>query len=365
MNQKEFFGFGSISHLVEILRLEKSQKVFLVTGKASYESCGAKKAIESRLSVPFFRFSDFSPNPKFEEIQKGYEEFRQGDYDFIMGVGGGSAIDVAKAIKMFNYDESGKKVPLVAIPTTAGSGSEATHFIVYYRGKEKQSQGSLNLTLPDYAIIDPEFILKLPSKISAETGLDALSQAVESFWSVNSTEESRVYASQAIRLLNENLKVSVNNPNMQSKQAVMRAANLAGKAINLSKTTACHAVAYPITSYFGVAHGHAAALTLGEMFIFNSFVTNEDCSDSRGADYVKDIIKELAKLFGFLTAEETNKYLSSLMIDLGLETRLSNLGINREGIETIIKNGFTPERVKNNPRVLREEDLRAMLTRIY
>jgi alcohol dehydrogenase len=365
MSQIEFFGFGSISNIDKVLGFEKPKKVFLVTGKSSYESCRAKQALESRLSMPFIRFSDFSPNPKLEEIKRAYEQFKQEDYGLLIGIGGGSAIDVAKAIKMFYFNDTGLKVPLVAIPTTAGSGSEATHFIVYYCGKEKQSKGESSVTLPDYAIIDPNFVLGLPKKISAETGLDALSQAIESYWSIISTPESQNYARNAIELLRDNLENSVNNSNRHSKQAVMKAANLAGKAINISRTTACHATAYPITSYFGVSHGHAVALTLGQMLVFNSQVSESDCSDKRGVEYVRKTINELTTLLGFSAPEQANQYLSKLIKDLGLKTRLIELGIDKKAIETIVKNGFTPERVKNNPRVLKEEDLRKILERIH
>lgn len=367
MKQQEYFGFDSINNLEDILKNKKIKNIFLVTGKTSYETCGAKQKIETILresDISFTRFSHFSPNPKLEEIQKGYQQFKEKNYNMIIAVGGGSAIDVGKAIKLFNFQQTNKRIPLIAIPTTAGSGSEATHFIVYYIGKEKQSEGKLSITLPDYTIIDAQFIMNLPRKIAAETGMDALSQAIESYWSVNSTNKSKKFSKEAIMLVLGNLEKAVNSPSKESRENMLKAANLAGKAINIAQTTACHSIAYPITSYFGVPHGHAATLTLGEMLKYNSQITDEDCNDKRGVNYVNKTIDEIVNLLGARDVEEGRDKIKGLMSSVGLKTKLSELGVDKEGIKIIIKNGFKPERVKNNPRFLTEEKLRKILESI-
>ncbi|VVB82563.1 Glycerol-1-phosphate dehydrogenase [NAD(P)+] [uncultured archaeon] len=368
MIQQEYFGYGSIKFLRDILQKEKSKNIFLVTGKESYEKSGAKKSIETiidKSEVNFDRFDQFSPNPEYKEIFNGLQEFKKLKYDLIISIGGGSAIDIAKAIKLFYFNHRLRNVPIVAIPTTSGSGSEATYFIVYYMGKEKESKGKPDLTLPEYVILDPQFTLNLPKKITASTGMDALSQAVESYWSVNSNQESKKYAEKAITLIMENLKNNVNNPTRFSRENMLIAANFAGKAINISKTTACHAIAYPITSYFNIPHGHAVSLTLGEMVIYNSKCDQYDCEDKRGNEYVTETINEINKLLGARNPLDSKNILNDLMKQIGLETKLSELKIDRTGIETIIKNGFNPERVKNNPRLLTEEELRKILERIY
>ncbi|OGJ15863.1 hypothetical protein A3K73_01720 [Candidatus Pacearchaeota archaeon RBG_13_36_9] len=366
MPQREYFGYGSIRNLKGILEKEGSRSPFLVTGKHSYESCGARSALEPLLiGYKTARFSDFSSNPKIEEVQKGFEMFKLGKYDIIIAVGGGSSIDVAKAIKLFYFNQTSVKVPLVAVPTTAGSGSEATHFIVYYIGKEKQSEGKPDLTLPDYVILDPSFTFSLPREIAASTAMDALAQAVEAYWSIYSTEESKEFSRGAIKLLMESLETAVNSNDRTAKANVMQAANLAGKAINIAKTTASHSVAYPITSYFGIPHGHAAALTLGEMLAYNSEVSDSDCNDARGAEYVRKTIGELTALFRAEDAQAAKATIKGLMQKAGLKARLSELGLKSEDIEIIIQNGFNPARVKNNPRLLTEDDLRKILKGIY
>jgi alcohol dehydrogenase class IV len=154
--------------------------------------------------------------------------------------------------------------PLIAIPTTSGTGTEATCFAVVYIDKTKYSLKHSSI-LPDYTIIDPTLTHAMPPLVTAATGMDALAQAIESYWGVKSTHESQAYAREAITLTLAYLKAACQNE-VEARDAMSRAANLAGKAINLTETTACHAVSYPITSYFNVPHGHAVALTLASMF---------------------------------------------------------------------------------------------------
>jgi len=366
MTQREFFGFGSINYLTDILKENSAKKVLLVTGKSSYESCGAKSHLDKILAGHNTKvFNKFSQSPQFSELTDGYSDLRDFSPDVIIGIGGGSVLDSAKFLKRNYFTEFQKRIPLVAIPTTAGAGSEATYFIVYHEGKEKQSEGIPDLTLPEYSILDPEFALAAPKKIAASSGLDALSQSVESYWCINSTEESKKFSRRAIQLILDNLRNSVNTKNPSAVARVLRASNLSGKAINITKTTACHAVSYPMTSYFHIPHGHAVALTLGEMLVYNSQVSSKDCNDKRGTEYVKETIHQLTNLLGAETPEQARQKIKKLEEDVGLETRLSNLGLTEKDLEIIIKEGFNPARVGNNPRLLTKEILRNILKNIF
>lgn len=364
MEQKEYFGYNSLSNLGKILEKEKANNIFLVAGETSFQLSGAKeKLAEQRIS--YNRFSGFSSNPKIEDIQKGFCEFKKGRYDAIVAVGGGSSIDVAKSIKLFHFNNTKSLVTLIAVPTTAGSGSEATYFIVYYIGKEKQSEGNPDVTLPNCSICDPRLTSSLPKKVTASTGLDAFAQAVESYWCIYSTQKSKKLARESINLSLKNLERAVNHPGRTSREKMMLAANLAGKAINITKTTASHSIAYPMTSYFGIAHGHAAALTLAEMLEYNSQITDKDCSDKRGSSYVRETINELIGIFGADSIIEGKKVITSLISSIGLKTRLSELGLKREDLDLIVKKGFYPARVKNNPKALTAESSRIILSNIY
>jgi len=245
----------------------------------------------------------------------------------------------------------------VAIPTTSGSGSEATHFIVYYSKKEKQSKGDQEITLPNYSICDPQFIMNLPKKIAATTGMDALAQAMESYWAVGATLESQTYAKKAIKLALDNLESAVNTNSKEAKSMMLKAANLAGKAINISKTTASHALSYKITSKYGIPHGHAVGLTLGEILIYNSKVNNEDCLDKRGVDYVQNTINHLVKITKSDDVYDLSRKIKQIMKNIGLETTFSELNI--KDYNTVLE--FNPERAKNNPRKLTKENLRKIL----
>tara|TARA_Y100000294_G_scaffold103510_1_gene96105 strand:+ start:182 stop:1324 length:1143 start_codon:yes stop_codon:yes gene_type:complete len=372
MSQKEIIGKGTIAKLKEILSERKLNNIFLVTGKSSYEKSGAKDAIEPILSdYKVTHFSDFEVNPKVKDIEKGMEIFKKNNCDFVIAIGGGSVMDIAKSINILasnegnpteyiknqkNIENKGKV--LVAVPTTSGSGSEATRSAVVYIDKTKYSLAH-EFIIPDYTIVDSQLTMNLPKHITASAGMDALSQAIESYWCIDSTEESKDYAREAIKLIMGNLTDAVNNPTRESREAMAEASFLAGKAINISRTTACHAIAYPITSYFGVPHGHAVALTLAQMLVYNSKVTEKDILDKRGINYVHETLKEIAGLIGADDIQDANKRITSLMEEIGLKTRLSEIGVKTdEDIEIIIKNGFNPQRVNNNPRLLTEETLR-------
>ena len=154
----------------------------------------------------------------------------------------------------------------------------------------------------------------------------------------------------------------IENPNKKTRFNMSIAANYAGKAINITKTTACHSISYPITSYFNIPHGHAVALTLPSMIVFNSEVTENDNLDPRGVDYVKKTMRELLSFLSASDFIEAKEKTSQLMQNIGLKTRLKDLGITSQAdIDLIIKNGFKPDRVKNNPRKLTEHQLRRIL----
>lgn len=393
MEQKEYFGIGSINKLNNILEQERPKKIFLVTSKSSYEKSGAKEAIDPILNgYHITHFYDFETNPKLSDVEKGIKFFKENNCDFVIAVGGGSVIDIAKSINLFASNSSAIEIAksnnlfpqnksistgelqrekliekkgntLVVIPTTSGSGSEATTFAVIYSEKIKASVDHPFL-FPDYAIIDPQFTFSLPSYITACTGMDALSQGIESYWCVNSTKESKKYAKEAIQLAINNLSIATNKPSKESREAMAKAANLAGKAINITRTTAPHAISYPITAYFNVPHGHAVGLTLPQVLIYNSQVTEEELLDKRGTEYVKKTIKEIVNLLGTNNVEDASNKIKDLMIEIGLKRKLSELGIKDEDVEIIVKRGFNPNRVNNNPRKLTEEALREFLMEI-
>jgi len=375
----EYIGFNSIKKLDNILKKKKFQKIFLITGRKSFENTNIEKIILNILkNYEIYQFNDYTLNPNIVDIKKGVELFLKENCDVIIAIGGGTVIDIGKCISIlstnpgtiedliFQRDQIKQKgIPLIRIPTTAGSGSEATHFAVVYIEKRKYSIADKRYMQPQYVIIDPQFTLSLPSNISAVSGMDALCQATESYWNINSTKRSKKYAKRAIKLVLNNLLKVVRNPDRSSRFNMVLAANFAGKAINLTKTTVCHAISYPITSFFNIPHGHAVALTLPSMIIFNSEVTEEDILDTRGVEYVKKTMADLISIIGATTFLEAKNLVINLMQKIQLETKLKKLGVTtNDDIDLIIENGFNPDRVKNNPRKLTESKLRKILEEI-
>lgn len=232
------------------------RRLFLVC-RGSFDRLDIADYIKSLDPV---RFSDFTPNPKMEEVMTGVEAFKKTDCDTILAIGGGSPIDVAKCIK--HYSES--EVPIIAVPTTSGTGSESTHFAVVYENGKKLSVAAANL-LPEIAILEPSTLKNVPDYTRKATMLDALCHAVESHWAKKATDESRGYAEKAIALIKEYKDAYLANTD-EGNRGMMQAANLAGQAINISTTTAAHAMCYKITSMYGFQHGHAAAICLPEVW---------------------------------------------------------------------------------------------------
>jgi len=377
MIQEEYFGTGSIETLSKIISEHKSKKTFLVTGKKSYRSSGAENLLNKFLKYSeVFQFNEFSENPKLEDIESGIEQFKKSGGEIVIAVGGGSVIDIAKLINILscqckdaiNYVEGRanilkKGTTMIAIPTTAGAGSESTHFAVVYENKEKFSVAH-EYILPDISIIDPQLTFSLPPKITATSGIDALSQAIESYWCVNSNEKSKSLSEEAIKLVLKNLSAAVNDPQIENRVNMSKAANLAGKAINITKTTAPHAVSYSMTSYFGVPHGQAVSLTLGEFLMYNYEVTDKDFSDKRGAAYVKKSLNELIKIMECRNIDEAKEKITQLMIDIGLKTKLSELNINSENDLKLIEENVNLQRLQNNPRKISKEGLKIILRNI-
>lgn len=360
--KEEHFGVGCIGIIPQILERNKVKKVFLVTGSKSFYLSGAHDAIIPQLvDNTYIHFTEFSENPKIEDVIKGVSTFKESKCDIMIAVGGGSSIDMAKLINAIAHQQhnpfdlvtgkesiTGKGLPLIAVPTTSGSGSEATHFAVVYVNNIKYSL-SHKYILPDYSIIDPSLTYNLPPKLTAVSGFDALCHAVESYWSVKSTEESRKFASRAIEMILSTLDSAVNNPNIEARSIMALAAHLAGKAINITKTTAPHAISYPLTSNFGIPHGHAVALFLGKFFVINSSLESVEINDGRGKPYLQKIMQELCDLFECSNAHACSEKWYALMGAVGLKSDFRSMGIEKSSDYDLIVNHVNVERLRNNP----------------
>lgn len=320
--------------------------------------------LSNRIKV--VKFDDFQPNPLYESVTEGVKLFLENSCDGIMAVGGGSAIDVAKCIKLYsNMDHSRNyleqtivpnTIPFLAMPTTAGTGSEATRYAVIYYNDAKQSV-THESCIPEAVVFDTSALFTLPLYQKKSTLLDAFCHAVESFWSVNSTEESRSYSKTAIEMILQNIDAYLKNEEKAASE-MLKAAHIAGKAINITQTTAGHAMCYKITSLFHVAHGHAAALC--DRVLFAWMVEHPElCIDQRGPGYLESILLQIAQAMGETTAAGGAERLKQIFSELELEVPEAG----EEQFE-LLKTSVNPVRLKNHPVQLTEETINMLYHKI-
>ena len=370
MNQIEFIGKKSILNVKGILNSTKAKKILLVRGNESFKISNAEKLLsplfQDRL-VKSIRYSGL--NLTFDIVKNALKEMSKFSPDIIISVGGGSVLDLGKVISVINSEEpthlkeilmhkkeiSGQPLPLVAIPTTVGSGSESTQFAVVYIDEKKYSFSHVNV-LPKYVILEPELAYSLPKSIIASSGLDTITQAIESYWSVNSTKESLEYARKAMHLSVSNLENSYDH-DITALENMQFAANLSGKAINISKTTAVHAISYPLTSNFSIPHGFAVGCLLPRIFSYNSKVNHTNVNDPRGISFVKDKIQEINDIIETNSTKSTISFFKNLLINLGTKEYSHKIDeIIQNELSSISKN-INAERLKNNPVKIIPDDL--------
>jgi len=343
--------------------------VFMITGNYSYELSGAAEFFSYMLDRKrYVRFSEFSPNPNINNLQLALDAFRNSNAKLIIAVGGGSAIDLAKLVNFFaalniepgEYLKNKETVnistlPFLAIPTTAGTGSEATNFAALYVGSRKISISNREI-LPSHVWLNFEFTLSLSPYQSACTGFDALAQAIESYWAISSTTRSRQDSEKAIQLCMQHLEGAVLTPTTENRAGMLEAAYLSGKAINVSKTTAAHALSYSLIAHYGLPHGHAVALTLPAIFTVNAAATNADVNDLRGLSHVNKVMRNLCKLLKVDSPTEAAQLIKTLMFRIGLsDSWLSDHGFDKSRAQDIVMKEVDLERMANNPRRLNKK----------
>ncbi len=368
---KIFFGQGVFKKLPEVLGGD-TKKVFVVLDKYFLEQGRGEEIKQMLPDKEIEIFGNISPNPSIEQIQEVRDLIKDFQPDTVIALGGGSTIDTAKSASILSTQQGlimdfltkkftlqKRQVDLIAIPTTAGTGSEVSPFATVWQGKEKYSLSG-PFIFPEVALCDPELTLTMPPLLTASTGIDALSQAIEAYWSIYSTPLTDVYAQSAIELINNNLEKAFQEPdNIFYRQQMMLASLKAGMAFSQTKTTAVHAVSYPITAYFNIPHGLACGLILPAFLEYNYQVTGGECNDQRGVNFVKQRIEQITQLLGANTVEQASSRIKDLMEKINLPINLTKAGVN--DIEVIVKHGFNPARVNNGPRLVTEDGLRQLL----
>lgn len=323
--------------------------------------------------VDLAEFDAFSPNPTGAQAAAAARLAGAHRADAVVAVGGGSCLDVAKLAALGARHPQGsdegsghgptpEPLPILAVPTTSGTGSEATHFAAIYVDGRKTSVAHRRLR-PRAAVLDLRLHVAMPAPLAAATGLDAAAQAMESLWAVGSDEESRRFALAAGPLVAANLEASVRHGGADARRGMALAAHFAGHAINLSKTTAAHALSYALTQRHGLAHGHAVGLLVGPLAAFNAGVADDTCLDPRGAAHVRAAVGEAAAAWKVDPADLPRRF-TMLLESLGLPSTLRAAGVREADLPSLAA-AVDPVRLANNPRRLAEADLEAVLRRAF
>jgi alcohol dehydrogenase class IV len=288
------------------------------------------------LPCTFVRFNGFASNPRYEYVIAGVEIIKIKNCDFIVAIGGGSSIDVAKCIKYYSRLD----IPIMAVPTTSGSGSEATRFAVIYIDGEKQSIADDGI-LPEYVVLQPDLLKTLPVYQKKCTMLDSLCQAIESWWSKKASPESITYSRKAIQLILDNMSGYLINAD-EGNRNMLTASNFAGKAINLTTTTAPHAMSYKLTSLYGLPHGHAVAICLPKVW-----------------RYMRNY-NTIAEALGQKNCEEAVVFFEQMLQTLQI---LPPANVSPDDLD-ILTNSVNTQRLDNHPVSLERETIKALYQEI-
>ena len=345
MYQKLLQGRGSLAK-IETLTEKLGMKRPLIIGSGKLTPRLTR--LESLRDAPVF--SGYHPNPDLADAEAGVDLFTEQGCDSLISIGGGSAMDTAKAVKAWlcagspeNIREGRleeKTIPHIAVPGTAGSGAEATANAVVYENGRKLSIGHPAL-LPEGVVLDAALLESLPEYHKKSCALDALSQGIESYWSRAATEDSRVNAYLAILGVLDNLRdYLAGDPH--AAEEMLDASYQSGKAIFQTRTTAAHAMSYQITKLLGLAHGHACLLTLPVLW-------DRMCAEEE----TRPVMQELASRMRLGDPLMGSRLLRGLLIDLGMEAP----PMPPEEILRQLADSVNPERLGNHPQTLTREDL--------
>ena len=370
------FGSGAIELVGAVAGELEARRVLLVRGKRSFTDSGAHRLLPGlERAAKVEQWSDFAPNTDSADLAVGLRLVEQFEPDLVIAVGGGSAMDMAKLLCAYRGTtgseelreriRSGAAVAerstrLVLAPTTSGSGAEATHFAVVYIGEEKFSIAGPAM-LPDAVVLDPALTVSGSPYQRATSGIDALAQAVESLWSVGATDASRGFARQALPLLLGALEDFAVRPDSDSARAMSLGAHLAGRAIDLSKTTAAHALSYGVTKRHGLSHGHAVAVTLGAFIEAHADAAPARLQAAVDPDRHRSTMDEILAALGAEDGRAARSKFTGLLERIGLEPRLSAIdGLTDTGRRELAA-AVNTERLGNNPVAFGPDELAELM----
>ena len=366
---RRVIGDGALESLPQILSEFRPHRVLLVMGGSSFRR--SSRYGELLQGLAGFRCVESVPvqaSPSIAFVEQMRRDLAAEKPDLVVAIGGGSVIDCAKALRLLLTQErqipvedylsgpaafSRRGLPFIAVPTTAGTGSEVTQYASLKTRDERKVSLTHPWLFPEVALVDPTLTLSMPAYVTACTGLDALSQAIESFWSVHATPFSQPHSLRAVSLIARSFERVLADPNdREARLGMSLASTEAGLAISQSRTTAVHAASYPLTTFFHIPHGHACALTLPSFVRYNEAVMDPLRSEP------------LWHAMGVSSWEAVAETVERWMDQAGLERSLRKLGLEEADLSLAVEHGARSDRAGNNPREVTPETLRGILSAI-
>lgn len=368
--QEIIFGEGSISRLGDLIKKSGCSRPFLISGKVLTKMGVAGRVMEllEKAGYGAELFNDVEANPSTVTVEKAVQAFKESGGDCIIALGGGSPMDVAKAVGVVavyggaieDYEGGGKVpgkiTPVIAIPTTAGTGSEVTAFTVItdHARNYKLTVFSYEL-IPQYALLDPELMMSLPESVAAATGIDALVHAIEAYLSKAASPFSDSMAEKAMELIGGSLRLFVSDrKNKEAASAMLTGSMFAGLAFSWARLGNVHAMAHPLGGYFDVPHGVANAILLPIVMAYNAPAENG----------------RYKKIYQYLTQDKKTEEnftpdflvneLRDLTNSLGIPKNLTEVGVREDKIPAMAADAMKSGNILVNPRETTIEDIKAL-----
>ncbi|HZH09167.1 MAG TPA: iron-containing alcohol dehydrogenase [Microvirga sp.] len=364
------FGSGSVVRIGEIAAQDLGPRIALVTDAGLVKAGLLEKALHSleEAGVAVDVFDGVVADPPEAVVLAAVERAKAFEARAVIGFGGGSSIDVAKLVALLAASgealpeiygvglAKGPRLPLLAVPTTAGTGSEVTPISIVTTGAHEKKGVVSPLIIPDIALLDPDLTLNLPPHVTAATGIDAMVHAIEAYTSIsaNNNPVSKALAKEALRLLGRHIERAVHQgQDGEARAAMLLGSMLAGQAFANSPVAAVHALAYPIGGHFGVPHGLSNALVLPHVLRFNAPACEQAYAEL--APYA------FPELVGRASGDDFVEALAALCTKVGLQPRLRDVGIPQDALPMLAEDAMKQTRLLvNNPRPLSLSDARAI-----
>jgi alcohol dehydrogenase class IV len=370
------FGAGVIKKVGEVCRAQQATKIFLVTGQTSTKNSPFLPLIvdslkQAGLSVQLY--AEIEADPSIETVDRGVKVMKDFGADAVVAFGGGSPMDAAKSMAMLAANEGSiadyirvrktiakRGLPVICIPTTAGTGSEVTAAAVTSDRQAKEKIGlSHDYMMPAVALVDPELHVSMPTSVTAATGIDALTHAIEAYVAVKATPVSDALALHAIRMIGANLRSAfANGSNMEARGNMAIASLIAGGAFANAGLGAVHGIAHPVGAQYSVAHGIANGIMLPYVMdycLIANYPKFRDIAIALGEDISGRNERE--------AAQQAVNAVIRLNEDIGIPNSLLTVGVSSDGIEAIVKDAATYRLLPNSPRKLTAADLKIIVER--